>query len=175
MADRVAVTHVAAEDGCFILDAFSFVECQGDVAVLAMEGVAAAWTEYEIAIAAPVQQKNNLLLSGDYLFDSAHQFVAYQVCAFELCAFECAGHVDWYHCRHWKVHDAVWQFDERVVFLALAVYQRFERWRCASEQADSRRLVCPFYRYVSAVVSWCVVLFVAWLVFFLDYDKADVF
>ena len=124
MTDCVAGVHVRAGygRGC-IKGGAAFVEGEGYVAVLAVEGVFASGTEDEVAVAAAVQEEYGLFVSCEDLFQLCLKFCADETRA--ACA-EPGGHINQQHLRHGQVHDALRESNQLIVLFSLAICKCFE-------------------------------------------------
>ena len=97
-----------------------FVEGQCYVAISAAQDVFAGWAEYEVAVAAAVQEQNCLLVSGERFGELICQRFAHQLRREIL-------HINEPHFGEGEVHHAFWQADhiEECSF-CFAVLQSFE-------------------------------------------------
>jgi hypothetical protein len=80
------------------------MKSQGYVAVSAAKNVFAGWAEYEIAVAAAIEEQNCLLVSGESFRELICQRLAHQLRRKIL-------HIDEAHFGEGEIHHAFWQAD----------------------------------------------------------------
>ena len=98
----------------------AFVEGQGYIAVLAVEGMAATRTEDKAAVAAAIQEKYGLLTFSEDLLQSLLERGADEV---DTVGAILGRHINQQHLRHGQVHDALRELDKLIVLSRVTICQ----------------------------------------------------
>jgi hypothetical protein len=106
---------------------FGFMKGKSDITVPATDRMFAGRAEYEVAVAAPIEQQDGLFLSQQDLRKMFSELPGYQFDA--LLYRKILPQVNQFHLRHRQVHNPFGQSHEREMFFPGAVVEGFERRR----------------------------------------------
>ncbi len=144
---------------------------QRNCAVLAFQLFAACTADYRERVAAAIEQNQRLLVAFERGFDLLDQRARKKLLLARL--LELAPHVDQLHLRQRPVHDAVLDFDARVL-AAHRILPTLQRRRRRPQHHHRPRQLGPHHGHIARVVARRLLLLVTLVVLFIDENQSQI-